>query len=90
MAQHKSAKKRIRRNEKKRQENKSRMSRVRTLSKKVDLALEAGDAKAAEAAFKSAQPEIQRAAGKGLLHKNTAARKLSRLAARIKKIKQAA
>ncbi len=90
MANHKSSKKRIRRNARRTEINKSRMSRMRTFSKKIESALVAGDAKEAEAALKNAQPEIHRGVSKGLLHKNTAARKISRLSSRIKALKKAA
>ena len=90
MANHKSSKKRISRNAKRAEINKSRVSRMRTFIKRVELALGAGDAKVAEEALKNAQPEIQRNVSKGILHKNTAARKISRLSARIKLLKKAA
>ncbi len=90
MANHKSAEKRIRRNASRADINKSRMSRIRTFVKKIEAALGEGSADNAEAAFKAAQPEISRGVSKGLLHKNTAARKLSRLSARIKALKNAA
>jgi small subunit ribosomal protein S20 len=64
--------------------NKNRRSRVRTFVRKVEEALAAGDKSAAEAAFKEAQPELMRAASKGVLHSNTASRKVSRLAQRVK------
>jgi small subunit ribosomal protein S20 len=64
--------------------NKSRRSRVRTFVRQVEEALTAGDRSAAEAAFKAAQPELMRAAAKGVLHCNTASRKVSRLAQRLK------
>ncbi|MBB6012138.1 30S ribosomal protein S20 [Aquamicrobium sp. NLF2-7] len=64
--------------------NKSRVSRVRTFVRKVEEALAAGDKAAAETAFQNAQPELMRAASKGVLHKNTASRKVSRLAQRVK------
>ncbi|MBO6560552.1 MAG: 30S ribosomal protein S20 [Nisaea sp.] len=86
MAQHQSAKKRIRRNERRRVVNHARISRIRTFVKKVEMAIAGGDKEAAQAAFKSAQPEMQRGVTKGVLHKNTVARKLSRLSARIKAI----
>ena len=89
MANHKSSKKRIRRNARRAEINGSRMSRIRTFVKKVELALQNGDAKEAETALKNAQPEIQRGVSKGILHKNTASRKLSRLSARIKAVKAA-
>jgi small subunit ribosomal protein S20 len=64
--------------------NKSRVSRVRTFVRKVEEALAAGDKAAAETAFQNAQPELMRAASKGVLHKNTASRKVSRRAQRVK------
>ena len=63
--------------------NRSRLSRVRTFVKKVETAIASGDKEAAQSAFRLAQPEMHRATTKGVLHKNTVARKLSRLAARI-------
>lgn len=86
MANHASAKKRTRRNKSRALINQSRMSRIRTFIKKVEQAIESGKAKDAQAALKDARPEIQRGVAKGLLHKNTAARKMSRLSARIKAI----
>ena len=59
------------------------MSRVRTFVKKVETAIETGDRAAAQSALQLAQPELQRATSKGVMHKNTVARKLSRLATRI-------
>ena len=59
------------------------MSRVRTFVKKVETAIESGDKAAAQTAFKDAQPELHRATTKGVLHRNTVARKLSRLSAKI-------
>ena len=64
--------------------NKNRRSRVRTFVRKVEEALASGDKVAAEAAFKAAQPELMRAAGKGVMHPNTASRKVSRLSKRVK------
>jgi len=64
--------------------NKNRRSRVRTFVRQVEEALAAGDKTAAETAFKAAQPELMRAATKGVLHANTASRKVSRLALRLK------
>jgi small subunit ribosomal protein S20 len=84
MAQHLSAKKRIRRNEKRRVINHARISRVRTFVKRVEVAIASGDQEAANAALKVAQPEMHRGVTKGVLHKNTVARKLSRLSKRIK------
>ena len=64
--------------------NKNRRSRVRTYVRQVEEALASGDKAAAEAALKAAQPELARAATKGVLHRNTASRKVSRLAQRVK------
>ncbi|MCB9987776.1 MAG: 30S ribosomal protein S20 [Rhodospirillales bacterium] len=89
MANHASAKKRIRRNARRTEINRDRRSRIRTFIKKVELALTTGDATQAESAFKEAQPEIQRGVAKGVVHKNVASRKLSRLTARIRKLKEA-
>jgi small subunit ribosomal protein S20 len=84
MANIKSAKKRIRQTERRTALNRARMSRVRTFVRKVEAAIEAGDKDAAKDAFTSAQPEIMRGVTKGVLHKNTMARRLSRLSAQIK------
>lgn len=84
MAQHQSAKKRIRRNARRTQINTARKSQVRTSVKGVETAIAGGDKAAAAAAFKAAQPIVQRGVTKGVLHKNTASRKLSRLSAQIK------
>ena len=84
MANHKSSKKRIIRNANRAVINGARMSRIRTFVKKVELAIESGDAVAARDALRSAQPELQRGVTRGVLHKNTASRKVSRLNARIK------
>jgi small subunit ribosomal protein S20 len=83
MASHKSAEKRIRQIAQRTAINRARMSRVRTFVKKVETAIASGDKAAAQDAFQSAQPELHRAITKGVLHKNTVSRKLSRLAARI-------
>ncbi len=83
MPHHKSAEKRLRQTEKRTAVNRARMSRVRTFVKKVESAIETGDKAAAQSAFQLAQPELHRATTKGVLHKNTVARKLSRLATRI-------
>lgn len=64
--------------------NKSRKSRMRTFLRKVEEAIAGGDQAAAATALRNAQPEIMRAAQKGVLHKNTASRKVSRLASRVK------
>ncbi len=79
MANTPQAKKRIRRNERRAEINGSRISRIRTLVKKVEAALEAGDKTAAQAALTVAQPELARGVARGVLHKNTASRKFSRL-----------
>lgn len=84
MANSKSAEKRIRRNERRADINTARIGRIRTFVKKVEGAIASGDKGAAEAAFRAAQPEVQRGVTKGVLHRNTAARKLSRLSGRIK------
>lgn len=86
MANTASAQKRIRQNEKRTARNVARKSRMRTFVKKVETAIASGDKTAAADALKAAQPEMQRASGKGVIHANTVARKLSRLSARIKAI----
>ena len=83
MPHHKSAEKRLRQTEKRTAINRARLSRVRTFVKKVETAISSGDKEAARSAFQVAQPELHRATTKGVLHKNTVARKLSRLATRI-------
>lgn len=84
MANTASARKRIRQTEKRTERNRARKSRMRTFLRKVEQAIASGDKGAAQAAFQAAQPELQRAATKGVVHDNTVARKLSRLSARIK------
>jgi small subunit ribosomal protein S20 len=84
MATHVSAEKRIRQTATRTTVNRARVSRIRTFGKKIETAIAAGDKEAARAALKDAQPEMQRGAQKGVMHKNTVARKLSRLSARIK------
>ncbi len=86
MANTPSARKRIRQNERRTVRNQARKSRMRTFVKKVETAIAGGDKAAAAAALQAAQPEMQRAAGKGVIHKNTIARKISRLSARVKAI----
>ncbi|GGA59572.1 30S ribosomal protein S20 [Nitratireductor aestuarii] len=86
MANTTSAKKAVRKIAARTAVNKNRRSRVRTFVRKVEEAIAAGDKTAAENAFKAAQPELMRAAGKGVIHKNTASRKVSRLANRVKQI----
>ena len=89
MANHASAKKRIRRNARSAKVNSDRRGRIRSFVKKVELAIAGGDAKEAEGALKAAQPEMQRGVSKGILEKNTVARKISRLSAGIKALKKA-
>lgn len=84
MANHASAKKRIRQIERRNVVNRSRLSRIRTFIKNVEVAIAGGDADAAKAAMKVAEPEIMRGAQRNILHRNTASRKVSRLSARIK------
>ncbi|MEM8635711.1 MAG: 30S ribosomal protein S20 [Pseudomonadota bacterium] len=84
MANTKSAKKMVRKIERRTEVNKARRSRMRTFVRRVEEAIEAGDQTAATEALRAAQPEIMRAAGKGLIHKNTSSRKVSRLAKRVK------
>jgi small subunit ribosomal protein S20 len=84
MANTTSAKKAARKIARRTAVNKARRSRVRTFLRKVEEALATGDQTVAAAALKAAQPELQRAAGKGVLHANTASRKISRLAHRVK------
>ncbi len=84
MANHHSAKVRIRRNARRAAINGDRLNRVRTYVKKVETAIASGDKSAAQDALRAAQPEIQRGAQKGVMHGNTASRKISRLSARIK------
>jgi len=86
MANTTSAKKAVRKLEARTAVNKNRRSRVRTFVRKVEEAIAAGDKTAAENAFKAAQPELMRAVTKGVIHKNTASRKVSRLASRVKQI----
>ena len=87
MANHKSSKKRILRNNKRNEINSNRISRIRTYIKKVESEISSENKDKANEAFKLAMPEIQRGVSKGLIHKNTASRKLSRLSNKIKSIK---
>ncbi len=84
MANSPQAKKRARQNEKRFAVNKARRSRIRTYLRKVEEAIASGDKAAAESALRFAQPELMRGVTKGVYHKNTASRKVSRLSARIK------
>ncbi len=84
MANTPQAEKRIRRNDRRAEINKARVSRIRTFVKKVESELAAGAGESAAAALAAAQPELMRGVAKGVVHKNTAARKISRLAKRVK------
>ena len=84
MANTASAKKRARHDERRTEINRARRARVRTFVKKVEAAIAGGDKTAASAALKVAEPELARGVAKGVLHANTASRKVSRLSARIK------
>jgi small subunit ribosomal protein S20 len=83
MANTPQAKKRIRRNDRRAEINGARVSRIRTFVKKVESALATGDKAAAAAALAAVQPELARGVAKGVLHRNTAARKFSRLTKRV-------
>jgi small subunit ribosomal protein S20 len=83
MANTPQARKRIRRNDRRAEINGNRLGRIRTFVKKVETALAGGDKDAASAALKEAQPELARGVARGVLHKNTASRKLSRLTKRV-------
>jgi small subunit ribosomal protein S20 len=87
MANTKSAKKATRVAARRTEVNKNRVSRIRTQVRKVEEAIASGDRVTAEAALKAAQPELMRGAQKGVMHKNTASRKVSRLSARVKALK---
>ena len=84
MANSPQARKRIRRNNRRAEINTLRRSRLRTFLRKVEDAITAGDGDAAKSALAAVQPELARAASKGIVHKNKAARKFSRLNARVK------
>ena len=86
MANTKSAKKATRASARRTEINKNRVSRIRTFVRKLEEAIASGDKANAESAFTAAQPELMRGAQKGVMHKNTASRKVSRLAARVKAI----
>jgi small subunit ribosomal protein S20 len=89
MANTASARKRHRQTERRTERNQARKSRMRTFVKKVETAIASGDKKAAGEALQAAQPEMQRAAARGIEHRNTVSRKLSRLSARIKALASA-
>jgi small subunit ribosomal protein S20 len=84
MAHHKSAEKRIRQTPKRTLRNRARASQIKTEVKKVEIALASGNKADAEAALRAAQPAMQRGVTKGVLHRNTVARKISRLTKRLK------
>ena len=84
MANTAQSKKRARQSEARYAINKARRSRIRTFLRKVEEAIASGDQTAAAAALKAAQPELARGVSKGILHKNTVSRKMSRLASRVK------
>ena len=84
MANTPQSKKRARQNERRYAINKARRSRIRTYLRKVEEAIASGDQAAAAEALKTAQPEIMRGVSKGVMHKNTASRKVSRLSSRVK------
>lgn len=86
MANTKSAKKATRRNARRTEVNKGRRSRMRVYMRKVEEAISSGDAAVAKAALREAEPEMMRAAQNGVVHKNTASRKVSRLTHRIAKL----
>jgi small subunit ribosomal protein S20 len=86
MANIASAQKRIRQTLKRTARNKARKSRVHGAIRKVEEAVASGDKEVALAAFRAAQPELQRAVGKGVLKANTVSRKISRLSARVKAV----
>lgn len=86
MANTPQSKKRARQNERRFEVNKMRRSRIRTFLRKVEEAIASGDQTAAAEALKAAQPELMRGVSKGVFHKNTASRKISRLASRVKSL----
>lgn len=86
MANSPSSKKRALQAERRADINKARRSRMRTFIRKVEEAISSGNAEAATTALRAAQPEIMKSVSKGIVHKNTASRKISRLAGRVKAI----
>lgn len=89
MANNRSARKRVRQIERRTSVNRNRISRIRTFVRKVETALAKGDAEASKEAFKEAEPEIRRGVNKGVLHLNTASRKISRLSRRVRALDEA-
>ena len=86
MANTPQSKKRARQSDRRQDVNKARRSRIRTFMRKVEEAISSGNQEQAAAALKAAQPELARGVSKGILHKNTVARKMSRLTSRVKAI----
>ncbi len=86
MANTPQSKKRARQSERRQDVNKARRSRIRTFLRKVEEAISSGNQEVASTALRNAQPELARGITKGVLHKNTVARKMSRLAARVKSL----
>lgn len=86
MANTPQSKKRARQSERRQDVNKARRSRIRTFLRKVEEAITSGNQEVAATALRNAQPELARGITKGVLHKNTVARKMSRLAARVKSL----
>ncbi|MDH5797399.1 MAG: 30S ribosomal protein S20 [Paracoccaceae bacterium] len=86
MANSPQSKKRARQNDRRAAVNKNRRSRIRTFLRKVEEAIASGNKDSASEALRNAQPELMRGVTKGILHKNTVARKMSRLSARVKAI----
>jgi small subunit ribosomal protein S20 len=86
MANTEQSKKRARQSDARNAINKARRSRIRTFLRKVEEAIASGDQAAATAALLNAQPELDRGVSKGIMHKNTVARKMSRLVSRVKGI----
>ncbi|MEZ5715383.1 MAG: 30S ribosomal protein S20 [Paracoccaceae bacterium] len=84
MANSPQSKKRARQNDRRAAVNKARRSRIRTFLRRVEEAIASGDKEAATAALRAAQPELMRGVTKGIFHKNTASRKMSRLSSRVK------
>ena len=89
MANTPQSKKRARQTERRTEVNKARRSRIRTFIRKVEEAIASGNATAAADALRAAQPELMRGVTKGVVHKNTASRKISRLASRVKALSKA-
>jgi small subunit ribosomal protein S20 len=87
MAHHPSAKKRIRQTARRTEVNGARVSRIRSFVKKVELAISAGDSDAAKAALRAAEPQLMKGVQAGVVEKNTASRKVSRLSARVRDMK---